>query len=122
MIDISNLKKGDLVLKVGSSLQETHRTTPSQMQVTAIGPKYISAVYVDPQGEAYGSPVRFQKDTLSQVDWSQWKLFLGTRDEYQEYIEGQKQCEQLYREILQKFHRELGLAKLQAIRDIIDGD
>lgn len=122
MIKIEELKKGDLVLKVGSSLQETHRTAPSQMQVTAIGPKYISAVYVDLQGETYGSPVRFQKDTLSQVDWSQWKLFLGTRDEYQEYIEDQKQCEQLYREILQKFHRGLGLSKLQAIKDIIDGD
>lgn len=122
MIKIEELKKGDLVLKVGSSLQEMYRTAPSQMKVTAIGSKYISAAYVDPKGETYGAPVRFQKDTLSQVDWSQWKLFLGTRDEYQEYIEGQKQCGQLYSEILQKLHRGLGLAKLQAIKDIIDGD
>jgi hypothetical protein len=55
-------------------------------------------------------------------DWGQWKLFLGTKEEYQQELENQKKCSSLCREISNKLNLDLGYEKLSAINTIIEAD
>ena len=122
MIKREDLKKGDIILKIANSMYSKDRI-PEEVIVTSIGPKYITVNYIDGQGKPYGFGTKFNNDErMGMKDWSQWKLFLGTKEEYQQELENQKKCSELYCEIDNKLYSGLGYEKLLAIKAIIDSD
>lgn len=123
MIDRKNLKKGDRVLKVSSSYSPRDSQYTRNLVVVSIGAKYIGCQYLDDNNNAYGRVERYENDErMSLKDWSQWKLFLGTEEEYRQQLELNRQCRVLYNEITDKLGWNLGYEKLKAINAIIDSD
>ena len=122
MIKREELKKGDHVLEIASSYCSRDSDKISELVVVSIGSKYIGCQHVY-DGEALGPIRKYNNDErMGLKDWGQWKLFLGTKEEYQQELENQKKCSDLYYEINNKLHRDLGYEKLLAIKTIIEAD
>jgi hypothetical protein len=122
MIKREDLKKGDHVLEIASSYSPRDIDKISELVVVTIGPKYIGCQHIH-DGEAYGQVQKYNNDErMGMKDWSQWKLFLGTKDEYLQEIETQKKCNELCREIDRRLYAGLGYEKLVAIKTIIESD
>ena len=122
MIKREDLKKGDHVLEITSSYSPRDIDNISELVVVSIGSKYIGCQHVY-DGEALGSIRKYNNDErMGLKDWGQWKLFLGTKEEYLQKLEEQKKCNDLYYEINQAFHRDLDYEKLSAIKTIIEAD
>ena len=123
MIKREDLKKGDHVLEVASFYSQRDSNHITELVVVSIGSKYIGCQQVYSGGEVGGSVRKYSNDErMGLKDWGQWKLFLGTKEEYQQELENQKKCSDLYREISNKLNRDLGYEKLSAINTIIDAD
>ena len=123
MIKRENLKKGDHVLEVGSFYSQRDSDHITELVVVSIGPKYIGCRQVYSDGEVAGSIKKYSNDErMGMKDWVQWKLFLGTKEEYQQELENKKKCSSLYREISNKLNQDLGYEKLSAINTIIEAD
>lgn len=121
MIKRENLKKGDPVLIVPNS-DYTRDTSVSKVEITAIGPKYITVAVKWDDGH-YGIPSKFYNDDrMSEKDYSSRRLFLGTEEEYEESKRLEKQAKELYYEITKTPFRDIGYDKLKAIKAIIDSD
>ena len=121
MIKRENLKKGDTVLIVPNS-DYTRDTSINKVEITAIGPKFIT-VAVKWEDGRYGIASKFYNDDrLSEKDYSSRRLFLGTEEEYEESKRLEKQAKELYYEITKTPFKEIGYDKLKAIKAIIDSD
>lgn len=121
MIKRENLKKGDTVLIVPDS-DYTRDTSISKVEITAIGPKYITVAVKWDDGR-YGIPSKFYNDDrMSEKDYSSRRLFLGTQEEYEEFKNTEKKAKELYYEITKTPFRDIGYDKLKAIKVIIDSD
>lgn len=121
MIKRENLKKGDTVLIVPNS-DYTRDTSISKVEITAIGPKFITVAVKWDDG-SYGNSYKFYNDDrMSEKDYASRRLFLGTEEEYEEFKKKEKEARELYREIERKFHRNLPYEKLLAIKTIIEAD
>lgn len=122
MIKREDLKKGDHVLEIASSYCSRDIDKTSELVVVSIGSKYIGCQHVY-DGEALGPIRKYNNDErMGLKDWCQWKLFLGTKEEYQQELENQKKCSDLYHEISNKLHKDIGYEKLSAIKTIIEAD
>ena len=111
MKKVEELKKGDVVCRIG-------RNT-SEMFVQTVGRKYITVTpYIDG-----GNVTKFERDTLHYADgkntWSSIYLFLGTMKEYMEYVEAERLRSELARELSNKVSR-LPMEKLLQIKEIIE--
>lgn len=121
MIKRENLKKGDTVLIVPNS-DYTRDTSISKVEITAIGPKYITVAVKWDDGR-YGIPSKFYNDDrMSEKDYSSRRLFLGTEEEYEESKRLEKKAKELYYEITKIPFRDIGYDKLKAIKAIVDSD
>lgn len=122
MIKREDLKKGDHVLEIVSSYSPRDIDDISELVVVSIGSKYIGCQHIH-NGETYGQVQKYNNDEqMGKKDWGQWKLFLGTKDEYLQEVENQKKCKELYREIDNGLYAGLGYEKLMAIKTIIEAD
>lgn len=120
MIKRENLKKGDTVLVVPNS-DYTRDTSVSKVEITAIGPKYITVATKWDDG--YGSPSKFYNDDrMSEKDYSSRRLFLGTQEEYEEFKNTEKKAKELYYEITKTPFKDIGYDKLKAIKAIVESD
>lgn len=121
MIDRKQLKKGDTVLIVPNS-DYTRDTSISKVEVTAIGPKFITVALKWDDGH-YSIPYKFYNDEhMSEKDYSSRRLFLGTEEEYEEFKTMEKKAKELYYEIKNSLNRSIPYEKLLAIKTIIDAD
>lgn len=121
MIKRESLKKGDTVLVVPNS-DYTRDTSVSKVEITAIGPKYITVATKWDDGH-YGIPSKFHNDDrMSEKDYSSRRLFLGTEEEYEESKKLEKEAKELYYEITKTPFRDIGYDKLKAIKTIIEAD
>lgn len=121
MIKRENLKKGDTVLIVPNS-DYTRDTSVSKVEITAIGPRFITVAVKWDDGH-YGIPSKFYNDDrMSEKDYSSRRLFLGTEEEYEENQKLEKKTKELYYEITKTPFRDIGYDKLKAIKAIIDSD
>lgn len=121
MIKREDLKKGDPVLIVPNS-DYTRDTSISRVEVTAIGPKFITVALKWDDGH-YGIPHKFHNDdNMSEKDYSSRRLFLGTEEEYEESKKLEKKVRELYNEITNTPFRDIGYDKLKAIKAIMDSD
>lgn len=121
MIKRENLKKGDTVLVVPNS-DYTRDTSVSKVEITAIGPKYITVATKWDDGH-YGLPSKFHNDDrMSEKDYSSRRLFLGTQEEYEEFKNTEKKAKELYYEITKTPFKDIGYDKLLAIKTIIEAD
>ncbi len=121
MIKRENLKKGDTVLVVPNS-DYTRDTSVSKVEITAIGPKYITVATKWDDGH-YGIPSKFHNDDrMSEKDYSSRRLFLGTQEEYEEFKNTEKKAKELYYEITKTPFKDIGYDKLKAIKTIIEAD
>lgn len=122
MIKRENLKKGDHVLQVATSYAPRDTNHATEMIVVSIGSKYIGcqAIY---NGEPFGQVKKYHNDEyMGMTEWSQWKLFLGTKEEYLQEVENRKKCNELRREVDRKIGSVLDYEKLLAIKTIIEAD
>ena len=121
MIKREKLKKGDTVLIVPNS-DYTRDTSINKVEITAIGPKYITVAVKWDDGR-YGIPSKFYNDDrMSEKDYSSRRLFLGTQEEYEEFKNTEKKAKELYYEITKTPFRDIGYDKLKAIKAIVDSD
>lgn len=121
MIKRENLKKGDTVLIVPNS-DYTRDTSVSKVEITAIGPRFITVAVKWDDGH-YGIPSKFYNDDrMSEKDYSSRRLFLGTQEEYEEFKNTEKKAKELYYEITKTPFRDIGYDKLKAIKAIVDSD
>lgn len=121
MIKRENLKKGDPVLIVPNS-DYTRDNSISKVEVTAIGPKFITVALKWDDGH-YGITYKFYNDDrMCEKDYLSRRLFLGTEEEYEEFKNTEKKTKELYFELERKFSRNLGYDKLKAIKTIIEAD
>lgn len=121
MIKRENLKKGDTVLIVPNS-DYTRDTSIKKVEITAIGPKYITVAVKWDDG-LYGVSYKFYNDNnMSEKDYSSRRLFLGTEEEYEESKRLEKKAKELYYEITKTPFKEIGYDKLKVIKAIIDSD
>lgn len=101
MIKRENLKKGDPVLIVPNS-DYTRDTSISKVEVTAIGPKFITVATKWDDGH-YGITSKFYNDDrMCEKDYSSRRLFLGTEEEYEEFKTTEKKVKELYKEYTMK--------------------
>lgn len=123
MIDRNNLKKGDRVLKVSSSYAPRDSQYIRNLVVVSIGSKFIGCQYIDDNNVAYGNVEKYENDErMSLKDWSQWKLFLGTEEEYRQQLELNRKCRAIYYEINDKLNSNLDYERLSAIKAIMETD
>ena len=121
MIKRENLKKGDPVLIVPNS-DYTRDNSITKVEVTAIGPKFITVALKWDDGH-YGTTCKFYNDDrMSEKDYSSRRLFLGTEEEYEESKKLEKKAKELYYEITKTPFRDIGYDKLKAIKAIIESD
>ena len=121
MIKRENLKKGDTVLIVPNS-DYTRDNSVSKVEITAIGPKFITVATKWDDGH-YGISTKFHNDNnMSEKDYSSRRLFLGTEEEYEEFKTTEKKVKELYYEINNSLNRNLPYEKLLAIKTIIEAD
>lgn len=121
MIKREELKKGDTVLIVPNS-DYTRDTSINKVEITSIGPKYITVAVKWDDGR-YGIPSKFYNDDrMSEKDYSSRRLFLGTQEEYEEFKNTEKKAKELYYEITKTPFRDIGYDKLKAIKAIVDSD
>ncbi len=122
MIKRENLKKGDHVLEIATSYAPRDINHATEMIVVSIGSKYIGCQSIY-NGETYGQVKKYHNDEhMGLKDWAQWKLFLGTNEEYLQEVENQKKCNELRREVENKIDSILDYEKLKAIKTIIEAD
>lgn len=121
MIALEGLKKGDHVLVVANDwLNSRDSEKCTEVVVTSLGKKYIGVQSILSDGTLSGCTEKFYNDErCSRVDWGQWRLFLGTKEEWLETKETARMTRELYREVYPKICEGLGYEKLKAIRDII---
>jgi hypothetical protein len=123
MIDRNNLKKGDRILKVSSSYAPRDSQYIRNLVVVSIGSKFIGCQYIDDNNVAYGKVEKYENDErMSLKDWGQWKLFLGTEEEYRQQLELNRKCRAIYNEIHDKLNSNLGYERLSAIKAIMETD
>lgn len=121
MIKRENLKKGDTVLVVPNS-DYTRDNSVSKVEIIAIGPKYITVATKWDDGH-YGISTKFHNDNnMSEKDYSNRRLFLGTEEEYEETKKLEKKARELYYDITKTSFRDIGYDKLKAIKAIVDSD
>lgn len=121
MIKRENLKKGDPVLIVPNS-DYTRDNSISKVEVTAIGPKFITVATKWDDGH-YGISYKFHNDDrMCEKDYLSRRLFLGTEEEYEEFKTTEKKVKELYYEINNSLNRNLPYEKLLAIKTIIEAD
>lgn len=111
MKKVEELKKGDIVTKVGRDACEVY--------VQSVGKKYITvSPYLDD-----GYTTKFERNSLHYTDgkntWMTPHLFLGTMKEYTEYLEAERSRSELARELSNKVSR-LPMDKLLQIKEIIE--
>lgn len=121
MIDRKQLKKGDTVLIVPNS-DYTRDTSISKVEVTAIGPKFITVALKWDDGHYSISHKFYNDERMSEKDYSTRRLFLGTEEEYEEFKNMEKKAKELYYEINNSLNRNIPYEKLLAIKTIIDAD
>ncbi len=125
MIDRKQLKKGDHVLMITNICLSNIPVRPTFLKLVVIstGTKYIACQNIDDNGKVYGSVKKFyNNEQLSMLNRSAARLFLGTEEELNNHFENEKQCGQLFNEIMCSISKELGFNKLKAIKAIIDSD
>jgi hypothetical protein len=121
MIKRENLKKGDQILIVPNSDYNRNEFICS-VEVVGIGPKYISVATKWSDG-TYCRAEKFNNDEwMSEKDYSNRRLFLGTQEEYKEFKKKEKEARKLYNEIDNILNRDLPYEKLLAIKTIIESD
>lgn len=125
MIKLEELKKGDHVLVVASDwFNSRDSENCTEVVVTSLGKKYIGVQAIRPDGTLYeGRTEKYYNDErCGRVDWGQWRLFLGTKEEWLFAKEQAKVTRELYREVHSKLCEGLGYDKLNAISTIIKAD
>lgn len=122
MIKLEELKKGDHVLVVSTDwLNSRDSERYTEVVVTTLGKKFIGVQAIDNDGNVYGRTEKYYNDErCGRVEWGQWRLFLGTKQEWIEAKEKAKLTRDLYREVYSKLCEGLGYEKLKAIKDIIN--
>ena len=121
MIKREDLKKGDTVLIVPNS-DYTRDNFVHPVEVVSIGPKYISVATKWDDGTYLPAEKFYNDDRMSQKDYSSRRLFLGTKEEYEEFKAMEKKAKELYYEINNSLNRNLPYEKLLAIKTIIEAD
>ena len=121
MIKREDLKKGDTVLIVPNS-DYTRDNFIHPVEVVGIGPKYISVATKWDDGTYLPAEKFYNDDRMSQKDYSSRRLFLGTKEEYEEFKAMEKKAKELYYEINNSLNRNLPYEKLLAIKTIIEAD
>lgn len=121
MIELEALKKGDHVLVVANDWLDSRDSEKyTEAVVTSLGKKYIGVQSIQLDGTLSGRTEKFYNDErCGRVDWGQWRLFLGTKEEWLEAKERARMTLELYREVYPKISYSLGYEKLKAIKDII---
>lgn len=121
MIKREDLKKGDTVLIVPNR-DYTRDDFIHPVDVVGIGPKYISVATKWCDGTYLPAEKFYNDDRMSEKDYSSRRLFLGTKEEYEEFKVMEKKAKELYYQLERKFDRNLPYEKLKAIKTIIDSD
>lgn len=85
------IKRGDTVVIYSSD----PRLRPEVTEVAGIGKKYITV-------KASTDHNRYAVGDLTCVDWSCWKLFHGTLEEYKEYAKQQEEAKEIRRKLLDR--------------------
>lgn len=85
------IKRGDTVVVYSSD----PRLSPEVTEVTGIGKKYITVKVSTDHN-------RYDVGDYSCVDWSCWKLFPGTLEEYEEYAKHQEEARELRKKLLNR--------------------
>lgn len=111
MKKVEELKKGDVVCRIGRNA--------SEMFVQSVGRKYITVTpYIDG-----GNVTKFERDTLHYTDgknsWGSIYLFLGTMKEYEEKLEAERLRSEIAKEVINKIQR-LPMDQLLNIKEIIE--
>lgn len=101
------IKRGDTVVLYSSD----KRHTPEVTEVTGIGKKYITVRTTKGHN-------RYGVGDLTCVDWSCWKLFHGTLEEYEEYEKQQEEAKEIRRKLLDRI-RMAEYAELKAIDNFL---
>lgn len=113
MIKKEELKKGDIICEIG------HKDVVREVFVKSVGRKYIGTV----PNMGNNFVTKFEYDTLDYTDgkntWSIPHLFLGTKAEYDAYIDECKEKSELVKEIQKKIP-SLSFDKLSQIKEIIE--
>lgn len=124
MIKLEELKKGDHVLVVANDwFNSRDSENCTEVVVTSLGKKYIGVQPIAHDGTVYGRTEKYYNDErCGRVEWGQWRLFLGTKQEWIEAKEKAKLTRDLYREVYSKLCEGLGYEKLNAISTIIKAD
>lgn len=122
MIKLEELKKGDHVLVVASDWFNSRDSEYyNEVVVTSLGKKYIGVQSIQLDGTLSGRTEKYYNDErCGRVDWGQFRLFLGTKEEWLFAKEQAKLARELYREVHSKLCEGLGYEKLKAIKDIIN--
>lgn len=123
MIKLEDLKKGDHVLVVASDWVNSRESENcTEAVVTSLGKKYIGVQTVRADGtlNEYRTEKYYNDEHCGRVDWGQWRLFLGTKEEWLFAKEQAKLTREIYREVHSKLCEGLGYEKLKAIKDIIN--
>lgn len=122
MIKLEELKKGDHVLIVSSDwLNSRDSERYTEAVVVTLGKKFIGVQTIYEDGSQSNRTEKYYNDErCGRVDWGQWRLFLGTKEEWIEAKEKAKLTREIYREVYSKLCEGLGYEKLKAIRDIIN--
>lgn len=119
MIKRESLKKGDPVLIVPNSFY-TKETIVSEGIVKSIGPRYVTVESLY-NGKPCGRIGKYYNDeNLSMKDFGHCKLFLGTREEYEQSKAEEQECKEIYKRICTLVNPGLGLAKLREIERIVN--
>ena len=111
MKKVEELKKGDIITKVGRDTCE--------VCVQSVGKKYITVgTYMDS-----GYTTKFERNSLHYTDgkntWTEPYLFLGSMKEYMEHLETERLRRELKTEVSNKIS-ELPIEKLLQIKEIIE--
>lgn len=101
------IKRGDTVVVYSSD----PRHSPEVTEVVGIGKKYITVKVSTDHN-------RYDVGDLTCVDWSCWKLFHGTLEEYNEYAKQQEEAKELRRKLLDRISLA-DYAELKAIDNFI---
>lgn len=108
MKQIRDLKIGDVV----SCISRDPRHNNVETTVESIGRKYIKVANVNYSYKVY------ERETLLCVNWSSWELFLGSLDEYAQYVKDSEKRKATI-ERIQRQLKELELSQLENLADAL---
>ncbi len=121
MKQVSELEKGDVVTIIyGNVGSEDLRHQPKTAVVDSVGRKYIKVKYLLSDGSTCSNVCSFDIEFLSDKEWSQRHLFLGTIEELEVARKEFALTEELMDYISDKLSSYIPYEKLKAIKDIID--